>query len=309
MQEIRALADRITVLRDGQLVRTLHATGVQDSDLVELMTGRKIGVRFPKFDHKPRRIAIEILGLSTKGGAVRDADFVARAGEITGIAGLIGYGKFELMRAIYGLEEIERGEIRLHGFRQLTFSPRHSLRRGVVYFPANRATEGLALPRAVRENVSMASLDIPRIASRGFLNMRSERSLVRQAVDRLKLRPPNVERPAAKLSGGNRRKVMLARGLMRDLSLFLFDEPTVGIDVGAKREVYDFMGRLLETGAAIVVVSSELPEVLALSSRLYVMHQGRIVNELEGSGKTEQNVLASFFRQDRPAALEQRLDG
>ncbi|MBK3661031.1 sugar ABC transporter ATP-binding protein [Bradyrhizobium diazoefficiens] len=302
MREIRALADRITVLRDGQLVRTLEATGVQDFDLVELMTGRKIDGLFPTFDHKPGHVAVEVRGLSAAGGAVRDADFVARAGEITGIAGLVGCGKSELVRAIYGLEQIERGEIRLHEAGQDTFSPRHSLRRGVVYFPANRATEGLALARAVRENVSMSSLDVQAIARRGLLDKRNERSLVQQAVDRLKLRPPNLERPAGKLSGGNRQKVMLARGLMRDLSVFLFDEPTVGIDVGAKREVYEFMGRLLEAGAAVVLVSSELPEVLALSNRLYVMHHGRIVNELEGPEKTEQNVLASFFRRESSAA-------
>lgn len=298
MREIRALADRITVLRDGQLVRTLEAAGVRDSELVELMTGRKIDGLFPSFNHKPGRVAVDVRGLSTAGGAVRGVDFVARAGEITGIAGLVGCGKSELVRAIYGLEQIERGEIRLHDAVQDTFSPRHSLRRGIVYFPADRAAEGLALARVVRENASMSSLDIPEIARRSLLNMRNERSLVQQAVDRLKLRPANLERPTGKLSGGNRQKVMLARGLMRDLSVFLFDEPTVGIDVGAKREVYDFMGRLLQAGAAVVVVSSELPEVLALSNRLYVMHHGSIVNELEGSEKTEQNVLASFFNNE-----------
>jgi len=298
MREIRALADRITVLRDGQLVRTLDAASVQDSELVELMTGRKIDGFFPNFDHKPGRIAIELRGLSAARGAIKGVNFLARAGEITGIAGLVGCGKSELVRAIYGLEQIERGEIRIHDEAQLTLSPRHSLRRGVVYFPANRATEGLALARIVRENASMSSLDVPGIARRGILDMRTERSLVQRAVDRLKLRPPNLERPAGKLSGGNRQKVMLARGLMRDLSIFLFDEPTVGIDVSAKREVYDFMGRLLAAGAAVVVVSSELPEVLALSNRLYVMHHGHIVNELEGNEKTEQNVLASFFRDE-----------
>ncbi|WP_284272996.1 sugar ABC transporter ATP-binding protein [Bradyrhizobium iriomotense] len=302
MREIRALADRITVLRDGQLVRTLEAAGVQDADLVELMTGRKIDGLFPTFDHKPGRVAIEVQGLSAARGAVCDVDFVAHAGEITGIAGLVGCGKSELVRAIYGLEQIEHGEIRLHDVAQNTLSPRHSLRRGVVYFPANRATEGLALARVVRENASMSSLDVREIARLGLLDTRNERSLVQQAVDRLKLRPPNLERPAGRLSGGNRQKVMLARGLMRDLSVFLFDEPTVGIDVGAKREVYDFMGRLLQAGAAVVVVSSELPEVLALSNRLYVMHHGRIVTQLEGSEKTEQNVLASFFRSEANAA-------
>jgi ribose transport system ATP-binding protein len=299
MREIKALADRITVLRDGQLVRSLNASGVSEADLVELMTGRKIDGLFPSISHKPSRVAVDVRGLSAAGGLVREVDFVARAGEITGIAGLVGCGKSELVRAIYGLEPIEGGEIRIGDVPQETLSPRRSLQQGIIYFPANRATEGLALPRPVRENVSMTSLDIGRIARRGLLDMRCERSLVQEAIERMRLRPPGLERPAGKLSGGNRQKVMLARGLMRDLSIFLFDEPTVGIDVGAKREVYDFMGQLLDQGAAVILVSSELPEVLALSSRLYVMHQGRVVRELQGEEKTEQNVLSAFFSQQR----------
>ncbi|MVT66087.1 ATP-binding cassette domain-containing protein [Bradyrhizobium pachyrhizi] len=299
MREIKALADRITVLRDGQHVRTLDASGVSEADLIELMTGRKIDGLFPSISHKPSAVAVELRGFCAAGGLVREVDLVARRGEITGIAGLVGCGKSELVRAIYGLEPIEGGEIRISDELQQTPSARRGLQQGIIYFPANRATEGLALPRPVRENVSMTSLDIASIARWGLLDMRGERSLVRNAVERMKLRPPGLERPASKLSGGNRQKVMLARGLMRELSIFLFDEPTVGIDVGAKREVYDFIGQLLEQGAAVILVSSELPEVLALSNRLYVMHHGRIVRELQGEEKTEQNVLAAFFSQQR----------
>ncbi len=295
MREIRSLADRITVLRDGRLIKTLDAADVSDGELVELMTGRKIDVLFPKITHKPGKTAVEAIGVSVADGSVKGVNFHARAGEITGIAGLVGCGKSELVRAIYGIEPVSGGEVRIADVPYVRPGPHASLQRGLAYFPANRVAEGLALGRPIRENASMAALDLDRFVRRGILDVRSERSAIRGIVDRLKLRPPDIERAVGNLSGGNRQKVMLARALTRDLSVFLFDEPTVGIDVGAKVEVYEFMKDLVEAGAAVVVVSSELPEVLNLSNRLYVMHHGEIVAELEGDAINEQNVLASFF--------------
>jgi ribose transport system ATP-binding protein len=299
MREIRALADRVTVLRDGRHIRTLEAATATDGELVELMTGRRIDVLFPQIRHAPGPVALDVENLSTADGTVAGVNFHARAGEITGIAGLVGCGKSELVRAVYGLEPITGGRIRLHGVPYEAPSPRETLRRGAAYFPANRVTEGLALTRPIRENASMTALDLPRLARAGVLRAKAERALVAPIMERLKLRPPNIERAVGNLSGGNRQKVMLGRALTRDLTIFLFDEPSVGIDVGAKLEVYDFMKRLVEDGAAVVVVSSELPEVLALSNRLYVMHHGRIAAELTGAAKTETNVLASFFSDER----------
>jgi ribose transport system ATP-binding protein len=296
MREIRALADRVTVLRDGQHIRTLDAATVSDGELVELMTGRRIDVLFPTITHKPGAVMLDVQSLTTADGTVRGVDFYARAGEITGIAGLVGCGKSELVRAVYGLDPIADGTVRMNGTPVERFDPRASLRRGVAYFPANRVTEGLALSRPIRENASMTALDLGRFARFGFLRPRAERSTIAAVMNQLKLRPPNIERTAGALSGGNRQKVMLGRALTRDLQVFLFDEPSVGIDVGAKVEVYEFMKRLVEAGAAVVVVSSELPEVLALSNRLYVMHQGQIAAELKGEDRTESNVLASFFK-------------
>ena len=298
MREIRALADRVTVLRDGRHIRTLDAATSTDSELVELMTGRKIDLLFPTIQHKPSDVMVDVENLSLVDGSVRDVNFYARAGEITGIAGLVGCGKSELIRAIYGLEPIAAGIVRIDGTPYDFPSPRHSLKRGVAYFPANRIAEGLALSRPIRENVSMTVLDLPSFARFGILRQGAERVRIAAIMEQLQLRPPNIERAAGALSGGNRQKVMLGRALTRDLTVFLFDEPSVGIDVGAKLEVYEFMKRLVEAGAAVIVVSSELPEVLALSNRLYVMHHGRIAAELMGAEKTEQNVLASFFKSD-----------
>lgn len=296
MREIRALADRVTVLRDGRHIRTLDAATATDGELVELMTGRRIDVLFPTIVHAPADVTVDVENLTLADGSVDGVDFHARAGEITGIAGLVGCGKSELVRAIYGLAPIADGIIRIKGTPYDAPSPRRSLRLGVAYFPANRVSEGLALARPIRENVSMTALDLPRFTRAGLVRVGAERSLVGTVMERLKLRPPRIERPAGALSGGNRQKVMLGRALTREISVFLFDEPSVGIDVGAKLEVYEFMKDLVAAGAAVIVVSSELPEVLALSNRLYVMHNGRIAAELTGAEKTEQNVLASFFK-------------
>ena len=179
-----------------------------------------------------------------------------------------------------------------------------SLSRGVCYFPADRVAEGLALERPIRENVSLVALRLPLFSTHGWVRRRAERRVTRQIIERLQLRPPNPERTVAQLSGGNRQKVMLARGLTRDFQVFLMDEPTIGIDVGAKIEVYNFMKTLVEAGAAIVLVSSELPEVLHLSNRVYVMHHGRMVAELVGNDITEQNVLARFFQDSSSGGAE-----
>jgi ribose transport system ATP-binding protein len=296
MREIRALADRVTVLRDGRHIRTLDAATSTDSELVELMTGRKIDLLFPTIQHKASKVLVDVENLTLIDGSVRDVNFHARAGEITGIAGLVGCGKSELIRAIYGLESIASGVVRIDGTPYEFPAPRRSLKRGVAYFPANRIAEGLALSRPIRENASMTVLDLPSFARFGVLRQGAERATITAIMEQLQLRPSNIERAAGALSGGNRQKVMLGRALTRDLAVFLFDEPSVGIDVGAKLEVYELMKRLVEAGAAVIVVSSELPEVLALSNRLYVMHNGRIAAELKGAEKTEQNVLASFFK-------------
>jgi ribose transport system ATP-binding protein len=301
MSEIKQLADRITVLRDGRLIETLDAEGVSENELVELMTGRKIDVLFPAIDHKPGETLLKVTDLTLANRMVEGVDFYARAGEITGVAGLVGCGKSELVRAVYGLEVLETGEVTIAGEPYHHPTPARSLKQGICYFPSDRVVEGLALNRPIRENASMAALDLAQFARMRVLQRGSERKVIQEIVDRLRLRPPNIERIVANLSGGNRQKVMLARGLTRETSIFLFDEPTVGIDVGAKIEVYELMKQLVENGAAIVLVSSELPEVLHLSNRLYVMHRGQMVAELTGKDINEQAVLSSFF-QDESAA-------
>jgi ribose transport system ATP-binding protein len=304
MREIKQIADRITVLRDGHKVATVQAGDVSETELVELMTGRKIGVLFPEIECRPGKTLLSVEHLTLGNGSVRDMSFHARAGEITGIAGLVGCGKSEAIRAIFGLEHITEGTIQVDGETVMRPTPASMLRRGVCYFPSDRVAEGLALARPVRENASMAALDLPAFARHRVLQRRSERRTVQSIVDRLNLRPPHIERAVANFSGGNRQKVLLARGLTRDISIFLFDEPTVGIDVGAKVEVYELMKELAVAGAAIVLVSSELPEVMSLSNRLYVMHRSRLVAELTDDDINEPEVLSHFFRENTATSAQ-----
>ncbi len=298
MGEIKQVADRITILRDGRKIATVNADSISETELVELMAGRKIDVLFPHIDHRPAATALDVRDLTLASGLVRNVSFHARVGEITGIAGLVGCGKSELIRAVFGLDPIATGTIHLFGQPTTALDPASMLRAGVCYFPSDRVAEGLALARPIRENVSMAALDLPAFAHGQVLRRNEEKKTIQDIVDRLKLRPAQIEPAVGRLSGGNRQKVVLGRGLARDIRVFLFDEPTVGIDVGAKLEVYELMNILLGMGAAIVLVSSELPEVLHLSNRLYVMHQSRMVAELSGADINEQAVLDRFFRQD-----------
>ncbi|MEQ9261292.1 MAG: sugar ABC transporter ATP-binding protein [Roseovarius sp.] len=298
MAEIKRLADRVTVLRDGRLVGTVDADEVSEAKLIEMMTGRTFEAMFPHIEKRFGETLLRTTGLTTRNHLVEKADFHIRAGEVVGIAGLVGCGKSELARAIFGLEEVESGQIELMGAKVTNPTPARMLKRGLCYFPSDRVAEGLALPRPVRENMTLAALDLKAFASGGILKTRSERSIARDMIRRLTVAPADPEKRVEFLSGGNRQKVMLARGLERDVKVFLFDEPTVGIDVGAKVEIYNLIKEMAESGAAVVVISSELPEVIHLSHRAYVMHRGALVAELSGDDINETTILAHFFDRD-----------
>ncbi len=302
MAEISALADRVTVLRDGRNVATVAASDVSETGLIELMVGRKLDALYPSVPHRPGAMALSVVGLRSLEGPVEQATFHARAGEIVGIAGLVGCGKSEALRAVFGLQARAGGDIELFGQPVSAVSPRMMLRAGVTYFPSDRVAEGLALNRPVRENASMAALDRPDFARAFVLRLRAESRRVHGIADRLRLWPPGIERPAVNLSGGNRQKVVLARGLARPTRIFLFDEPTVGVDVGAKREVYDQIAKLVAEGASVVIASSDLTELLHLCHRLYVMRDGRTVAELPADQMEETDVLPHFFGRKRALA-------
>jgi len=295
MSEIRALSDRVTVLRGGQLIGTVKTTDVTDSELIEMMVGKPVDELFPAINATAGDERLRVSHLSTESGSVQDANITLRAGEIVGLAGLVGCGRSELCRAIFGLERIDDGEIILSG-RHITHpKPGKMLRQRLCYFPGDRASEGLATTRPVRENVTMATLEESAISSGPMLRYWDEPKVIRTPLEDLGLRPMEPENRVISFSGGNQQKIMLSRGLMRPFDVYLFDEPTVGIDVNAKADVYALIKRLVEGGAAVILSSSELPELIYLSDRVYVMAEGRIVSEVEGDEMSEAAILSHYF--------------
>ena len=296
MREIKQIADRITVLRDGHKIKTVEAKDVSETNCSVKARPRKIGVLFPTIEHKPADKLLEVESVTLADRSVNEVSFYARAGEITGIAGLVGCGKSEIVRAIVGLEPMESSPTTCarQGCRR-SDTGRDAQERGLLFplGPCRRRPRAGA--SGARERVD-GGTGFARVFPRPHPAAPQRTAAVQEIVGKLLLRPPQIERAVASFSGGNRQKILLARGLTRDISVYLFDEPTVGVDVGAKIEIYELMKGLLATGVAIVLVSSDLPEVLHLSNRLYVMHRSRMAAELAAPISTA-GCLSHFFRE------------
>ena len=298
MGEIRRVGDRVTVLRDGGHVATTDAKATSEDELVRLMTGRVVSEVFPKIAFAPRDEALAANNITTADGSVLGASFSARRGEVAGLAGLVGSGKSEIVRACFGLKKIVAGTVTLNGEDATGISPAAALSRGLFYLPPDRREEGLMMIRACRENISLPAIARPPLSRRGLLRRGRESEMCRELARRFNLTPPRIERAAELFSGGNQQKIMLAKCLALPAGVFIFDEPTVGVDVGARAEIYAFIRDLCEGGAAVVLVSSDLPEVLHLSHRLHVFHRGKIQAELRGADITEENALSHFFERE-----------
>jgi ribose transport system ATP-binding protein len=298
MREIKRIGDRVTVLRDGRKVATLNVAEASEMRLVQLMTGRVVAQIFPKISYRPGTTILEVRKLTTAAGNVSNVSIHVRGGEIVGLAGLIGSGKSELARACFGIEPIAAGDVVFDGEDVTRLTPRQMLDRGFFYLPPDRRDEGLVMMRGARENISLPSLSLPRFSSGMFLNRRAERTQSLGLAKRLNLQPLNIERAVDHFSGGNQQKILLAKALSRDVKLFAFDEPTVGVDVGTRVAIYKFISELCEAGAAILLISSDLPEILHLTNRAYVMHRGVLRSELTGSEITEDRVLSYFFERE-----------
>jgi ribose transport system ATP-binding protein len=299
MSEIHQLGDRVTVLRDGKRVATLDVAAVDDERLLQLMTGRIITQVFPNIEYRPGRRLLEISRLTSADHAVRGLSLAVHSGEVVGLAGLVGSGKSLVGRACFGLERIASGRVMFDGQDVTGRSPREMLDLGAFYLPPDRREEGLVMMRSVRENVSLPWLAARPFTRFGFLDRGSERSKVRDLADRLNLQPRNIEHDLERLSGGNQQKVLLAKGLVSPVKLFILDEPTVGVDVGTRVAIYGFIRDLCEGGAGILLISSDLPEILHLTHRTYVMYRGDLRAELKGAEITQDRVLANFFERTR----------
>jgi ribose transport system ATP-binding protein len=279
-------------------VATVPARETPESELVRLMTGRVIEQIFPQIGFSPGRTVLEVQNLSTRTRSVEGVSFTVRAGEIVGLAGLVGSGKSEVGRACFGLEALASGRIVFDGEEVNGAAPRAMLERGFFYLPPDRRDEGLVMLRSVRENVALAALDVPDLALGPFLRRGAEREKVQDLVGRMNLQPLRIEREVDHFSGGNQQKVLFARSLTRAVKLFAFDEPTVGVDVGTRVAIYEFIRDLCEAGAAILLISSDLQEILHLSNRVYVMYRGRLRAELTGDAIDQETVLGHFFERE-----------
>jgi ribose transport system ATP-binding protein len=305
--EIHRIGDRITILRDGQYVTTVGVAETSEEKLVELTVGRQINQIFPDINIRPGRSVLNIENLTLVNQVVRDISINVRAGEIVGVAGLVGSGKSELGRASFGLNKIQSGSISYLDDKVFDsekrineISPRAMLDRGMLYLPSDRRLEGLIMMQNIRENVSLSSLKLPKFSSGFLLHRKSEIDIVSEVAQRLGLNPSNIENLLEHLSGGNQQKVLVAKSLVRDVKLFILDQPTVGIDIGARVEIYQLIRDVCEAGAGVLLISSDLSEIVNLSHRAYVLHRGKLKTELTQEELSEQAILKNFLDQPNP---------
>jgi ABC-type sugar transport system ATPase subunit len=291
LDEVAAIADRITVLRGGRNVVTENASEMPVQRMIELMIGRSLNEFFPPRNEHIGEPVLRVRNL-TRAGAFEDVSFEVRGGEVLGFAGLIGAGRTEVMRAIAGADPLDSGEVEVGGRVVNLASPRSAIRAGIAYLPEDRKEQGLVLPLSGRENLVMASM--PRVSRAGFLRRSALRSITDKTSRELDLRG-RLDAPVGTLSGGNQQKIVLGKWLLSDAKVFIFDEPTRGIDVAAKQEVYRLMHDLAVRGAAVILVSSELPEVMNVAHRMLVMSGGRVQDELDRDEFDERRILAGVF--------------
>ena len=292
LNEIFSVSDRITVLRDGEYIGTVETADCSEAQLIEMMVGRALTDIFPKVDVPIGDSVLEVKNL-TAGDAVKGVSFQVRAGEILGFAGLIGAGRSETMRAVFGVDPIHSGEVTVAGVPLKRHSPPDAIAAGLGFVPEDRKLQGLILEMAVRENITLASMKSTLVNH--LVSMKRESQIAREHVKRLDVKTPGIEQKVNNLSGGNQQKVVIAKWLASGPKVLILDEPTRGIDVGAKKEIHALMGELTRQGVAIVMISSELPEVLGMSDRIVVMHQGSVVGELSRAEASQQKIMGMIL--------------
>lgn len=292
LEEVFLLADRVTVFRDGEHVATKAVAATDRDELIQMMVGRKVETLFPKVDAAMGAAVLELRGLVRR-PATNGIDLTLRAGEIVGLAGLVGSGRSELAQTVFGITPADGGEIRIDGRPVRIRSAAEAKRLGIAYVPEDRGSQGLVRPMAIRENLSLAVLG--RIARRCFIDRAAEVELARASIDRFGIRASGIDQVVNKLSGGNQQKVVLGKWLAAAPRILILDEPTRGIDVGAKAEIHRLMGELARQGLAILMISSELAEVIGMSDRVLVMREGRFVAEFARAAATQEAIVAAMM--------------
>jgi len=289
LEELPRVADRVTALRDGALVGTRAMGEVDRPALIRMMVGRELSSVFPKVEVAPGPDEWDVKGLGCRASGVHGVGFRVREGEILGLSGLIGSGRTELARVLFGLTPADSGTMLERGEERAIGSPTEAIRLAIAYVPEDRRRHGVIPEMTVAENITLASLDL--VSSRGLIRRGEERSKAAEMVGRLGIKADSIDSPVEHLSGGNQQKVALARWLVREPRLLILDEPTQGVDVGAKAEIHRLMGELAAKGMAILMISSELPEILGMSDRVAVMHGGTIVGTLDRADATPEAIL------------------
>ena len=288
MEDIFALADRVTVMRDSRTVGTCDIGDVDEKQLISMMVGRELSELFPKMEFPLGEKVLEVKDLCCE-GVFQNISFDVRRGEILGVAGLVGAGRSEIMQAIFGLRRYQSGEVVLEGKALHNHHPSEAIKNGIVMVSEDRKTYGLVLCRSIGENISLPNLKY--FSAKGFLQKRRERSADLKIAQQIGVKMSGLNQEASKLSGGNQQKVVLAKWLVQQPKVMILDEPTRGIDVGAKAEIHRLMSQLASQGMAIIMISSEMPEVLGMSDRVLVISNGRVAGKLDRSEATQEKIM------------------
>jgi ribose transport system ATP-binding protein len=288
MEEIFSLCDRITILRDGEYVGERKISETSFEEIVQMMVGRELGERFPERNSTIGEVKLAVKGLTRK-ECFEDVSFELRKGEVLSIAGLMGAGRTEVAQSLFGYKKSDSGTIEFDGKPIKIDNPQKAKEIGIGYVTEDRKSEGLIVDFTVEENVSMTNFSS--ISKNGLISKKKERSLYDQMVKRLGIRTSGPEQRAKSLSGGNQQKVVIAKWLGIEPELLILDEPTRGVDVGAKKEIYSIINELAERGVAILMISSELPEVIGMADRVLVMHEGKITADLHKNEMSQERIM------------------
>ncbi|AKI93760.1 ribose ABC transporter ATP-binding protein RbsA [Bacillus subtilis] len=288
MEEIFAICDRITIMRDGKTVDTTNISETDFDEVVKKMVGRELTERYPKRTPSLGDKVFEVKNASVK-GSFEDVSFYVRSGEIVGVSGLMGAGRTEMMRALFGVDRLDTGEIWIAGKKTAIKNPQEAVKKGLGFITENRKDEGLLLDTSIRENIALPNLSS--FSPKGLIDHKREAEFVDLLIKRLTIKTASPETHARHLSGGNQQKVVIAKWIGIGPKVLILDEPTRGVDVGAKREIYTLMNELTERGVAIIMVSSELPEILGMSDRIIVVHEGRISGEIHAREATQERIM------------------
>ncbi|MCB0041562.1 MAG: sugar ABC transporter ATP-binding protein, partial [Caldilinea sp.] len=300
MDEVFQIADEITVLRDGQYIATVPAAQTDRNSLIAMMVGRELTNLFPKEDAPIGEVVLSVRNL-TRNGIVHDVSFDLRRGEILGLSGLMGAGRTEVIEGIFGIKPIDAGTITIMGKEVQIKSPTDAIRHGMALLTEDRKLTGIMGVLSVRDNMMIASLES--YAKAGFLNKKIINETCAREKTRLELKTPSMDQLIRNLSGGNQQKVLVSRWLLTVPEILILDEPTRGIDVGAKSEIHRLMSKLAQEGKAIIMISSELPEILGMSDRVLVMHDGRVGGEFARKDATQENIMRAATGQGEVAAV------